>query len=154
MSLRGLLCCEVTKTKRDNILLAGLAAVLLSVGYSTFQMYLGMSVGERMYFDLLSYVVVFNNTTLVLPATLALVGGHMIDREYGAGTLKSILTIPVPFQRLLDLYRSCLGSRASRSRLRLARFSCGSMASRWMAYAWPTGRSAACRCCATLLSRP
>lgn len=65
MSLRGLLCCEVTKTKRDNILLAGLAAVLLSVGYSTFQMYLGMSVGERMYFDLLSYVVVFNNTTLV-----------------------------------------------------------------------------------------
>ena len=101
MSLRGLLCCEVTKTKRDNILLAGLAAVLLSVGYSTFQMYLGMSVGERMYFDLLSYVVVFNNTTLVLPATLALVGGHMIDREYGAGTLKSILTIPVPFQRLL-----------------------------------------------------
>ena len=25
----------------------------------------------------------------------------MIDREYGAGTLKSILTIPVPFQRLL-----------------------------------------------------
>ena len=101
MSLRGLLCCEVTKTKRDNILLAGLAAVLLSVGYSTFQMYLGMSVGERMYFDLLSYVVVFNNTTLVLPATLALVGGHVIDREYGAGTLKSILTIPVPFQRLL-----------------------------------------------------
>ena len=137
MSLRGLLCCEVTKTKRDNILLAGLAAVLLSVGYSTFQMYLGMSVGERMYFDLLSYVVVFNNTTLVLPATLALAGGHMIDREYGAGTLKS-----------------SLGSRASRSRLRLARFSCGSMASRWMAYAWPAGRSAACRCCATLPSRP
>lgn len=92
--------CEFAKIKRNPVLLIGLVAVLISVGYSVFQMYLGDSADDAMDFDLLNYVLVFNNTTLVFPAAFTLFGGYLVNREYEAETMKSLLAVPVSLQKL------------------------------------------------------
>lgn len=95
-----MLQCEILKIKRNAIILIGLVAVLISAFYSIFQMFLGIRVGEAVNYELLNYVLVFNNTTLVFPAAFALFGGYLINREYDSDTLKSLLSIPVSLRKL------------------------------------------------------
>ncbi|MCW0946096.1 ABC transporter permease [Streptococcus anginosus] len=95
-----MLHCEFIKIRRNPILLVGFFAVLISVGYSVFQMYLGYNAGEEMSFEILNYVLVFNNTTLVFPATFTLFGGYLINREYEADTMKSLLTVPISLRKI------------------------------------------------------
>lgn len=45
--------------------------------------------------------VIWNNFSLMFPATITLIAGYIIDRERTDDTLKSILTIPVSFRRML-----------------------------------------------------
>ncbi|MFC2716364.1 MAG: ABC transporter permease [Stomatobaculum longum] len=101
--MSGMICCEFMKIRRNKVLMVGLIAVLISAGYSAFQMYLGNHSGDTMNFDLLNYVMVFNNTTLVFPAMLTLFGGHLINLEYEADTLKSLLTVPVSMRKILTI---------------------------------------------------
>lgn len=96
----GMLYCELIKIKRNPILLIGFFAVLISVGYSVFQMHLGNKAGDKMNFELLNYVLVFNNTTLVFPTAFTLFGGYLINREYESDTLKSLLSIPIAIRKI------------------------------------------------------
>lgn len=97
-----LLRAELLKLRRSATVRTGLFAVFLSVAYSAYQMWLGRSIGEPVRFELLNYVLVFNNTTLVFPATLTLFGGDLIEREYRSDTMKSLRTIPISERKLLE----------------------------------------------------
>ncbi len=43
----------------------------------------------------------YNNATLFLPFSVALIGGYMVDREYVQDTLKNMLVIPVYWKDMI-----------------------------------------------------
>ncbi len=45
--------------------------------------------------------VIWNNFSLAFPFMIVLLGGYIINREYVDHTLKNMLTVPVPFRKLL-----------------------------------------------------
>lgn len=45
--------------------------------------------------------VIWNNFSLVFPATITMIAGYIIGKERVDDTLKNILTIPITFRKLL-----------------------------------------------------
>ncbi|MDE7415929.1 MAG: ABC transporter permease [Lachnospiraceae bacterium] len=90
---------EIKKLKRLKMNIVGLLCAILSVVISCFQM-LVMSNAERL-FSVLEEAVIWNNVTLLMPFTIALMGGYYINRESVEDTQKNILMIPVEWSMII-----------------------------------------------------
>lgn len=90
---------ELRKLKRYYMIRAGIFLMLLSVLLTAFST--TASDGTLWTFSFFAEQVIKNNATMIFPACIALTAGYIIAREESDDTLKSILTIPVPYRRLL-----------------------------------------------------
>jgi len=90
---------EFYKLKRYHILWAGVALMLLSVLLTLFTSM--AKDGSTWDFAYLTEQVIKNNMTMIFPMCITLIAGYIISREQTDDTLKNILTVPVPFKRLL-----------------------------------------------------
>lgn len=99
MSILKVTAIEIKKLKRLKINTVGLLCVILSVVISCFQM-LAMSNSERQFY-VLEEATIWNNVTLLMPFTVALVGGYYINREFVEDTQKNILIIPIEWRTII-----------------------------------------------------
>lgn len=90
---------EYWKLKRYSILWAGVALMALSVLLTLFTS--TANDGMVWTFPILIEQVIKNNMTMIFPMCITLIAGYIIAREQKDDTLKNILTIPLPFRRLL-----------------------------------------------------
>jgi ABC-type transport system involved in multi-copper enzyme maturation permease subunit len=94
----NIIITEFQKLKRYSILWVGIVAVLFSALLAAFQQNSG---NERMLYESYTNSVIWNNFSMAFPFMIVLIGGYIIDREYVDHTLKNMLTVPVPFRKLL-----------------------------------------------------
>lgn len=99
---------ELWKLKRYSVLWIGVAAMLSTVLLTRFMAF--AEVGTIYTLEKFSNSVIWNNFTLIYPATITLITGYIIERERTDDTLKNLLTIPFTFPRLLlgKIVTSCL----------------------------------------------
>lgn len=100
MSILKATAIEVKKLKRLKINAVGFLCAILSIVISCFQM-LAMS-GEERQFIVLEEAVIWNNVTLLMPFTIALVGGYYINREFVEDTQKNILMVPIEWGKIIN----------------------------------------------------
>lgn len=89
---------EFNKLRRYNILWIGIVAVFFSALLAAFQI---GTTGSVMSYQLFFNNVIWNNFSLAFPFVIVLIGGFLIDREYTDNTLKSLLTVPISFRKIL-----------------------------------------------------
>lgn len=89
---------EIWKLKRYSVVWLGIAT-MLSVVLLTCFMEIG-TIGTPT-FSSFSNNVIWNNFSLIFPATIVLIAGYIIERERIDDTLKNLMAIPVSFRRLL-----------------------------------------------------
>lgn len=89
---------EFRKLKRYSILWLGIVAVFFVSALAVFQ---SSSEGGTITYKAFSDNIIWNNFSLGFPFIITLTGGYIINREYTDDTLKSIITIPVSFQKLI-----------------------------------------------------
>lgn len=94
----NIIIAEFQKLKRYSILWVGVVAVLFSALLAVFQ--LSSSSGIKLY-ENYTNMVIWNNFSMSFPFMIVLIGGYIINREYEDHTLKNMLTIPIPFRKLL-----------------------------------------------------
>lgn len=87
------------KLKRNHILWAGIALMLLSVLLTLFTSI--ANDGSVWDFEYLSEQVIKNNMSTIFPMCITLIAGYIISREQKDDTLKNIQVIPISFKRLL-----------------------------------------------------
>jgi hypothetical protein len=46
-------------------------------------------------------MIIWNNVTIILPFSLTLIGGYLINREYAADTIKNFLVIPICWSKVM-----------------------------------------------------
>ena len=90
---------EIRKLKRLKMNAVGLLCAVLSVVISCFQM-LAVSDAERL-FSVLEDAAIWNNVTLLMPFTIALMGGYYINREFVEDTQKNIFIIPIEWNMII-----------------------------------------------------
>ena len=90
---------EFLKIKRYSVVKAGLVMMSLSVLMSCF--YSTANTGEIWSFQYFIQQVIISNCTLFFPIIITLVAVYIISREITDDTLKSILTVPITYKRLL-----------------------------------------------------
>lgn len=100
--LIDIIITEFQKLKRYSILLIGLVTVVLSPVMSVFTQKSYVEPDLNYGFPNLVNDTVWNNMGLILPITIALIGGYIINREFTDNTLKSIYPIPISFRKLLS----------------------------------------------------
>lgn len=93
------LITEFWKIKRYSVIKAGAAMMFLSVFMSYFYSTASTSVGWD--FNYFVHQVVQQNCTYFFPVVIMLTASFVISRETTDDTLKSILTVPVDFKKLL-----------------------------------------------------
>lgn len=91
---------EFNKLKRYSVVWIGVATMLTVVLLTRF-MATASDGGAVHTLEYFSNNVIWNNFSLIFPATITLVAGYIIERERVDDTLKNILTIPIPFRKLL-----------------------------------------------------
>lgn len=93
-----LLQSEIWKLKRYSVIWIGIATMLSVVLLTCF-----MEIGTPGIPTFSSFAdnVIWNNFSLIFPATIALIAGYIIERERTDDTLKNLAAIPVSFRRLL-----------------------------------------------------
>lgn len=99
----NMICGELAKLRRCQILLVGIVALALCpvVQYGS-QLIIEPQYREPDFdFPHLFANVIWGNTQIFLPISLVMIGGWLIDREYTSDTLKNIVTIPVAMPGLL-----------------------------------------------------
>lgn len=94
----NIIITEFQKLKRYSILWVGIVAVLFSALLATFQQNSG---NEIMQYESYANSVIWNNFSMAFPFMIVLIGGYIINREYVDHTLKNMLTVPIPFRKLL-----------------------------------------------------
>ena len=90
---------EIWKLKRYHMIWAGVFLMLLSVVLTLFST--TALDGTVWTFSFFTEQVIKNNATTIFPMCIALIAGYIIAREGKDDTLKSIMTIPVPYSSLL-----------------------------------------------------
>lgn len=90
---------ELLKLRRYSVITAGLAMTTLSVLMTLF--YTMAQDGTVWTFAYYIHSVQSKNVQFFFPLILVLVGGFCITREESDDTLKSLLTVPVSYRRLL-----------------------------------------------------
>ncbi|HJC25708.1 MAG TPA: ABC transporter permease [Candidatus Eisenbergiella merdavium] len=105
---------EWLKLKRCQILLVGIVALALCpvAQYGT-QLIVNPEIRDPDY-DLIHLFanVIWGNTQVFLPLSLVMIGGWLIDRENSGDTMKNLLTVPVPYPRLLGSKLAVTGALA------------------------------------------
>ncbi|MDO4291828.1 MAG: ABC transporter permease [Eubacteriales bacterium] len=96
--MTNIVISEFEKIKRYNILWFGIAAVFFVSALAVVQ---SSPEGGTITYKAFSENIIWNNFSLGFPFIITLTGGYIINREYTDDTLKSIMTIPVSFQKLL-----------------------------------------------------
>ncbi|HEX3028202.1 MAG TPA: ABC transporter permease [Clostridia bacterium] len=94
----NIIITEFQKLKRYSILWVGIVAVLFSALLAAFQQNSG---DEIMQYESYANSVIWNNFSMAFPFMIVLIGGYIINREYVDHTLKNMLTVPIPFRKLL-----------------------------------------------------
>lgn len=94
----NIIITEFQKLKRYSILWVGIVAVLFSTLLAAFQQNSG---NEVMQYESYANSVIWNNFSMAFPFMIVLIGGYIINREYVDHTLKNMLTVPIPFRKLL-----------------------------------------------------
>lgn len=94
----NIIITEFQKLKRYSILWVGIVAVLFSALLAAFQQNSG---NEIMQYESYANSVIWNNFSMAFPFMIVLIGGYIINREYVDHTLKNMLTVPIPFRKLL-----------------------------------------------------
>lgn len=92
-----LMLCELMKLKRYNVLWFGAVTVVLGAAYAAST---SLFDGTCSYAEFVSNLI-WANFSYIMPFTVTLIGGYLIDREYIDDTLKSIFCVPVSWRRLL-----------------------------------------------------
>lgn len=90
---------EFYKLKRYSILWIGFATMLTVVLLSRFMA--TAADGTVHTFKNFSNNVIWNNFSLIFPATITLIAGYIMNREFTDDTLKNILVIPISFRKIL-----------------------------------------------------
>ncbi len=90
---------ELWKLKRYSVIWIGVAATL-SVVLLTWFMTVAADGSEHTLKNL-SNNVIWNNFTLIYPATITLIAGYTMERERTDDTLKNLMSLPISFRRLL-----------------------------------------------------
>ena len=90
---------ELWKLKRYHMIWAGVFLMLLSVLLTLFST--TALDGTVWTFPFFVEQVIKNNVTMIFPMCIALIAGYIIAREEKDDTMKSILTVPVSYRRLL-----------------------------------------------------
>lgn len=93
------LITEFGKKKRYSVIKAGAAMMFLSVFMSYFYSTASTSVGWD--FNYFVHQVIQQNCTYFFPVVIMLTASFIISRETTDDTLKSILTVPVTYKKLL-----------------------------------------------------
>jgi hypothetical protein len=88
---------EFEKLKRHSVLWIGIVTVSFSAVLAAFQTGTDAVPGYQPFYN----NVIWNNFSLVFPFMIVLIGGFLIDREYTDNTLKTMLTVPVSFRKML-----------------------------------------------------
>ncbi|MBU3091034.1 ABC transporter permease [Clostridium sp. CF011] len=96
----NIIVTEFQKLKRYSILWVGDVAVLFSALLAIFQQ-TSMKGHETLQYENYANSVIWNNFSMAFPFMIVLIGGYIINREYVDHTLKNILTVPIPFRKLL-----------------------------------------------------
>lgn len=92
---------EFIKLHRCNIIWVGIIVLPFAPLLAVLQQSsLNDPVMDYGYINLIN-AVIWNNMALFLPATLTLLGGYMMNREYIDDTLKEIFIIPVSYRKLM-----------------------------------------------------
>lgn len=90
---------EFLKLKRYSIIWIGIAATLIGVLLTRFMAI--ATDGTRHTLSQFSENVIWNNFSLIFPATIVLIAGYLVERERTDNTLKNINVIPISFRKLL-----------------------------------------------------
>ena len=90
---------EIWKLKRYHMIWAGVFLMLLSVVLTIFST--TAKDGTVWTFSHFTEQVIRNNVITIFPMCIALIAGYIIAREGKDDTLKSIMTIPIPYSSLL-----------------------------------------------------
>ncbi|WP_312941935.1 ABC transporter permease [Oscillibacter sp.] len=108
----NLILTEFQKLRRYSVILVGMIGATCSPVISIVMQNVmsddAKTVLNYTFPDLLNSTI-WNNSTIFFPMILALIGGYMISREYTDNTLKSVLTVPVRFPRLMTGKLTTLG---------------------------------------------
>ncbi|MVB12286.1 ABC-2 family transporter protein [Caprobacter fermentans] len=108
----NLILTEFQKLKRYSVILVGMIGATCSPVISIVMQNImsddAKSVLNYTFPDLINSTI-WNNMTIFFPMILALIGGYMISREYTDDTLKSVMTVPVSFPRLMTGKLTALG---------------------------------------------
>lgn len=92
-----LILCEFMKLKRYNVLWFGAVTVVLGAAYAAST---SLFDGPCTYADYISNLI-WANFSYIMPFTVTLIGGFIIDREYTDDTLKALFCVPVSWRKLL-----------------------------------------------------
>lgn len=95
----NIISTELLKIKRYSVVKAGLVMMSLSVLMSCF--YSTASINKVWDFQYFIQQVIISNCTLFFPIIITLVAVYIISRETTDDTLKSILTVPISYKKLL-----------------------------------------------------
>ena len=95
----NIISTELLKIKRYSVVKAGLVMMSLSVLMSCF--YSIASTNKVWDFQYFIQQVIISNCTLFFPIIITLVAVYIISRETTDDTLKSILTVPISYKKLL-----------------------------------------------------
>lgn len=98
---------EFWKLKRFSVMWIGVAAMLSVVLLSRFMAIASDGVTHTL--ENFSNTVIWNNFSLIFPATITLIAGYIMERERTDDTLKNIAAIPVSFRRLLAVKMVTVG---------------------------------------------
>ncbi|WP_097015108.1 ABC transporter permease [Anaerocolumna aminovalerica] len=91
--------CELKKLKRLKILSVGIISIVLSHVISIMQQTAKSQ--DKIFFSNLLDMNIWNNVTIILPFTLTLIGGYIINKEQIEDTQKNILVVPIKWSRVI-----------------------------------------------------
>lgn len=94
----NIIISEFAKLKRYSILWIGIVAVFFSAMLAVFQ---SSSGGGSITYESFYNNIIWNNFSLAFPFMIVLIGGYIINREYTDRTLKTMLTVPISFRKML-----------------------------------------------------
>ncbi|MVB10211.1 ABC-2 family transporter protein [Caprobacter fermentans] len=94
----NIIITELQKLKRYSVRWIGIVAVAFSALLAAFQQTGG---NGTLTYESYTNSVIWNNFSLAFPFMIVLIGGYIINREYVDHTLKNMLTVPIPFRKLL-----------------------------------------------------
>lgn len=90
---------EFLKLKNFSMLWIGISSMVACVLLTRFMA--TASDGAKYDLSYFSSEVIWNGMTIVFPATIALIGGYIVERERKDDTLKNLSVIPISFRQML-----------------------------------------------------